>query len=351
MTQTYFYGEITDKISQLAQGYDVRYKGANFRYRKGYFKGNTIGSSGLVTTLEDLYQWDQNFYHNKLGKASTELVKLMTTPGRLNNGMPIPYAFGLEVEPHKGQPAITHSGVDEGYKAEVVRFPEQELTIICLANTDNMYNITHKLLSIGEYILPDAFKSTPTYTPEAPSSNEDLSAIAGYYMNRDNLAGLRLITYKGTTLYAARSIDGYQEPLEKLGHEMFAHKSTGEYNYYFTTSEDGHTQQLHYQARADGYMLHKIKTASPAKKELQSYTGTYYSAELNKRYHLSIRHGKLGLRIFHLIHIPFVAMEGNLFLADLMGNNSLVFNKDHEGKIIGFEFSREGVHKLTFIRK
>jgi hypothetical protein len=255
------------------------------------------------------------------------------------------------VEPHKGQPAITHSGVDEGYKAEVVRFPEQELTIICLANTDDMYNITHKLLSIGEWIRPDAFNQTITSTAEEEANTHDFPQLTGYYINPANLSDLRVVSQKNNTLQVARSIKGYQEPLKPLSQRKFVNKSTGEHSYHFTTSEDGHQEQVYYQARADGYMLHKIKTASPAKKELQSYTGTYYSAELNKRYHLSIRRGKLGLRIFHLIHIPFVAMEGNLFLADLMGNNSLLFNKDHKGKIIGFEFSREGVHKLTFIRK
>jgi hypothetical protein len=94
-----------------------------------------------------------------------------------------------------------------------------------------------------------------------------------------------------------------------------------------------------------------VQALSPASDELKSYTGTYYSPELKKNYHLSVRRGKLGLRIFRLIHIPFQAIEGNLFLADLMGNNSLLFDTDENGKINGFWFSREGVYKLKFIKK
>jgi CubicO group peptidase (beta-lactamase class C family) len=351
MTQTHFYGRIERNIPQLAQGYDVHYKGEKVNYRKGYFKGNTVGSSGLVTTLEDLYKWDQNFYHNKLGKASPELIRLITTPGKLNNGTHIPYAFGLEVEPYKGQLAITHSGADEGYKAEIVRFPEQELTIICLANTDNMYNITHKLLSIGGWLLPDSFNHINTYTPEVTLNHAELSEITGYYISQDYLAHLRVISEKNTDLHAARSLKGYQEPLQRLSPHIFVNKSTGEYSYHFTTSEDGRAEQMHYRTRADAYTLQKVQSLSSTPHELKAYTGTYYSPELNKNYHLSVRRGKLGLRIFHLIHIPFQAMEGNIFLADLMGNNSLLFNTDDRGKISGFQFSREGVHKLKFMRK
>jgi hypothetical protein len=351
MNSTHFYGKITNNIPQLAKGYDVRYKGKHFRYRKGHFQGNTVGSSGLVTTLEDLYKWDQNFYNNTLGKARPELIKLITTPGELNNGNPIPYAFGLEVEPYKGQLTITHSGADEGYKAEIIRFPEQQLTIICLANTDNMYNITHKLLSIGEWIVPAAFTNTNSHTPEATLNDEDLSDITGYYIHQDNLSHLRIITQKNTSLHAARSLNGYKEPLKRLSPNMFVNESTGEYSYRFTTSEDGHTAQLHYQTRADKYTLQKVQIFSLTPNELKKYTGTYYSPELKKKYHLSVRRGRLGLRIFRLIHIPFQAVEGNLFLADLMGNNSLLFDTDDRGKISGFQFSREGVYKLKFRKK
>jgi hypothetical protein len=214
-----------------------------------------------------------------------------------------------------------------------------------------MYNITHKLLSIGEWIVPAAFTNTNSHTPEATLNNEDLSDITGYYIHQDNLSHLRVITQKNTELHAARSLNGYREPLKSISPNIFVNKSTGEYSYRFTTSEDGHVSQLHYQARGDHYTLQKVQALSPASDELKSYTGTYYSPELKKNYHLSVRRGKLGLRIFRLIHIPFQAIEGNLFLADLMGNNSLLFDTDENGKINGFWFSREGVYKLKFIKK
>jgi hypothetical protein len=84
------------------------------------------------------------------------------------------------------------------------------------------------------------------------------------------------------------------------------------------------------------------------KKQLKAYTGKYYSKELNFTYRLTIRKGKLGLSIFRLVHIPFTPMENHLFLADLMGNNTLIFQTNAAGKITGFQFNRDGVSGLLF---
>lgn len=56
MVHTKFEGKITNQVADLAQGYTVKYKKGSFRYHTGHFKGNTIGSTGLVTTLEDVYK-------------------------------------------------------------------------------------------------------------------------------------------------------------------------------------------------------------------------------------------------------------------------------------------------------
>jgi len=51
-----------------------------------------VGDGGMLTTVQDLFLWDQNFYAPKAGNA--ELIKLLTTPGTLANGEKIPHASG-----------------------------------------------------------------------------------------------------------------------------------------------------------------------------------------------------------------------------------------------------------------
>ncbi|QHT66538.1 beta-lactamase family protein [Rhodocytophaga rosea] len=348
MQESYFAGKITGEKPQLAQGYEVRYHGKGFSYRRGHFKGNTVGSSGLITTLDDLYQWDQNFYHNRLGKGNTELIEQILTPGKLNDGATLSYAYGLETEVYKGQMVITHSGADRGYKAEIVRFPDLELTIICLSNADNMYNLTAKLLKMGEWIAPEAFQSTVA-KPDS-SIQTALHEKAGYYLNVDGKAELRVITVKNDELYAARSVHGYQEPLIAQDEHTFVNKGSEEYAYHFTHTETSE-QVIQYRERANEFTLHKIQPEQQTTKQLKAYAGKYYSKELNFTYRLTLRKGKLGLRIFRLIHIPFTPMENHLFLADLMGNNTLVFQTNAAGIITGFHFNRDGVSGLLFEKK
>ena len=56
----------------------------------------TSGPTNLLTTVEDLFLWDQNFYEPKVG--GPDLVKQLQQKGKLNNGEEIFYALGLGIE-------------------------------------------------------------------------------------------------------------------------------------------------------------------------------------------------------------------------------------------------------------
>ncbi|MDP9050566.1 MAG: beta-lactamase family protein [Acidobacteriota bacterium] len=55
-----------------------------------------VGDGGLMSSVDDLLQWDRNFYENRLGKGS--LPKGMEAVGVLNNGKKTNYALGLKCE-------------------------------------------------------------------------------------------------------------------------------------------------------------------------------------------------------------------------------------------------------------
>lgn len=133
MHHTHFHDDHTRLVPNRAVGYRWE-NGENGRFHTSMTTLDIVGDGGLFTTLEDMLLWDQNFYHNQLGKAQPSLIEWLCTPGTLANGQPIEYAAGLIVGEYANRPIIRHSGSFVGYRTQMLRFPQEQLTIICLAN-------------------------------------------------------------------------------------------------------------------------------------------------------------------------------------------------------------------------
>src|ERR1051326_5016608 len=125
MTHTFFRDDPSVIVKERATGYGYQQGG----YREHITNFRLIGDGGLMTTVGDLFLWDQNFYHNRLGKGSPDLVRLVETVGTLNSGKKTNYAFGLAVTEYRGLRTITHNGSAFGYKAALERFPGQNFSL------------------------------------------------------------------------------------------------------------------------------------------------------------------------------------------------------------------------------
>ena len=67
---------------------------------------------------------------------NSETRRQMWTPARLNNGAVTQYGFGWRIEQFQGHLNIGHGGSTSGFSATIQRFPDDELTVILLTNTD-----------------------------------------------------------------------------------------------------------------------------------------------------------------------------------------------------------------------
>lgn len=93
-------------------------------------------SGALASTVLDLVKWDACFLGDCVLTAGSRA--LMTTPVSLANGTTAPYGFGLHVDTYKQQRRIWHGGGLPGFISHFVRFPDPGLTIIMLANGDDV---------------------------------------------------------------------------------------------------------------------------------------------------------------------------------------------------------------------
>jgi CubicO group peptidase (beta-lactamase class C family) len=129
MKATHFHGDATRLVQQRAYAYELSPSGV---LRLAPPVPTRVGAGGIFTTVEDLARWDQNFYDGRVG--GQPLIRQITTPGTLNSGRPLDYAFGLEVRDYRGLRVVEHGGDLVGYHAYLTRFPERHLSVICLCN-------------------------------------------------------------------------------------------------------------------------------------------------------------------------------------------------------------------------
>jgi len=97
-----------------------------------------FGDGPIYSSVEDLLLWDRNFYHNRLNHAQPDLLEVLHTQGVLNNGETINYAGGLDIADYRGVKTVSHGGSWAGYRSELLRFPEQRFSVICLCNLASM---------------------------------------------------------------------------------------------------------------------------------------------------------------------------------------------------------------------
>jgi CubicO group peptidase (beta-lactamase class C family) len=124
-----------DDYRRIVPGRSVGYSPAGGGYRLNHPIENVHGNGGLLTTVDDLLIWNRSLRDGTL--AGPELVEMMETQGVLNDGSTIDYALGLTVSEVRGVKSVSHGGATSGYRAFLVRYPEQDLSVALLCNAAN----------------------------------------------------------------------------------------------------------------------------------------------------------------------------------------------------------------------
>ncbi len=162
MTHTHFHDDHTHIIKNRAMGHFTRSDGSIALNMSNFA---LVGSGGLYTSVDDLLLWDRNFYDNQLGEGG--LIKHLLVRGILNNGDTLSYAAALQVGEYKGLRTVEHGGALGGYRAQLLRFPDQRFSVVCLCNLAPT-NPTALAYRVADLYLADEFE----VAPEAPVEEE-----------------------------------------------------------------------------------------------------------------------------------------------------------------------------------
>jgi CubicO group peptidase (beta-lactamase class C family) len=221
MKNSRFHDDYAELIHKRATGYYDRGGG---EYRNFISTFDCVGSGGLFTSVEDLFLWDQNFYHHKVG--GSDMIDLMHTQGVMNDGTKLDYAFGLVVGEYKGLRIVEHGGSLGGYRADLLRFPDQRFSVIILSNLSS-FNPSSLARQVADIYLRDAFKEDRTIPTKKPGKKsepidipeESLVEYTGQFYSEEILAGFEIALSEGH-LYMRR--DGnLVEPLRAVSKDKF----------------------------------------------------------------------------------------------------------------------------------
>lgn len=244
---------------------------------------DTVGAGGLMSNVDDLLLWDRNFYDNRLGKGT--LLKEMQTRGVLNNGKETDYGFGLELSTYRGLPIVDHNGGLFGYRTEILRFPEQRFTVVCLCNlaSASTGSLARK---VADVYLEKSLQADPGALQPGNSGFPDPSLFAGKYLD-PHKHFVYSFTVSGGNLMA------WGGNLPRMGPNQFRDLGTG------TITFDNSDGSMKATLETDGgtfFAGKRIESPHLSETELAAYEGQYRSTELDATYNLSIEQGSLMIR-------------------------------------------------------
>jgi len=229
MRDTRFHDDHRRLVPRRADGHEPADGGG---WRLFMPHGDLVGNGGLLTTVEDLARWDGAFYTGAVG--GMELIARLLTPGTLNDGQPVltfghRYAGGLLLGDYRGVPIVHHPGGNTGYRAQLVRFPAQRLSVGCLCNVRTM-DPTALAFRVAEVWLGDELGPSSALPPAPPASSAPEPAAALSADQRAAAPGLYDSTEVGTTFSVTlgdgalrlRSRRGQEWSLRPLGGDDFA---------------------------------------------------------------------------------------------------------------------------------
>ena len=326
-------------------------RAAGYKFSSGQFtnwmtNNQLLGHDAVYSTVEDIYKWEQAFFNNKLGK---ELMPMMTSPGKLNDGTELSYAFGLGVENYKGLPIYAHSGWYVGYTAYLIIFPDQQFSVICLSNL-GMYNPKRPCLSIADIFLAEQIKeaqNTPAYKErikESVFSSKLLKKLSGEYVGTD-FGGNNSLEIKENKL-RVKATDIVFEPSPYSKFELI---NTERFLYLKVSPESIGKDNIPFELLASVGSIGRyepFKEIQVPEDEFSKYSGEYLSAELGNKCRVAPENKKLVMK-FADMSSALSQFEKDQFAAD-WGNIS--FSRDENGAITGFKLSFYGAHNLIFKR-
>lgn len=346
MDHTLFY----DDHERIVKGRAYSFQDSPEGLKKSVLSYANAGATSLFTTAEDLTKWANNFHTMKVGNA--KVMKQMEERGILNKGDTITYAFGQDISTYKGIKTVAHSGGDAGYRSYLLRFPEQRYSIVVLSNMGSFapgrmaYQIAD--ICLKGTLKDEAKKEEPKKADGALKVDEALLKI---YEGQYQLIPEMVVTLK---------IDNGKLTAQATGQSSFPLTASSETDFVFDPAGikitfpkpvDNVVNQFVFNQGGQTIVAPRVKPFDAKSVDIASYTGTYYSRELQTSYVIELKNNLLVAT--HIRHEPTeLTMTGkDAFSTDAWYMGKIEFTRGSDSTISGFKVSSGRVKNVKFSKQ
>lgn len=293
---------------------------------------DVYGNRGLLTTVGDLLKWNENFVSPKVGDLA--FVRELEQPGRFSDGRRHNYAFGLFVGERNALREISHGGGTAGYRADLVRYPDQQVSVAVLCNVTTA-NATDYSRAVADLYLPPA---KPASVEAYRLTEAEFAGATGLYRHR----------VTGVPLTLARDQDrirldfgGSSAPLTALTGSRFLVMPG------FTIDADANDVRLTSPFGTVETFV-RVRPARPTVEQLREYVGDYVSDEAAASISIALENGSLMLNRRPDTKLQLSATYADAFNVTRLG--MLIFRRDISGRIIELSVVQDRVWDLRFTR-
>ncbi|MEW5918666.1 MAG: serine hydrolase domain-containing protein, partial [Gemmatimonadota bacterium] len=240
----------------------------------------TTGSGGVHSTIADLQRWDESFYSHTLG--GPQLTALVQTPGTLNSGEKLSYAFGLTIDEYGGRRRVQHGGALGGYRAMLMRFPDEHFSVAMLCNAANANTglLAERVTDV--YLAKPAMVASGDGAAAVPFGEDQPVRYVGAYLNLQTDELLRVGERAGALTIAGNT------PLVHEGSHRFRVNTSG-LKLTFDVPHAGSAQRVRVTRASGRAVTYERVPALPANVPLGDYAGMYRSNEADAMWRVVVR--------------------------------------------------------------
>lgn len=226
MSETHFHTDASRLVHNRAMAYQ---RGADGALRLDTPSNERAGAGGVFTSIRELLRWDENFYTGQVG--GKEVIRQLQTSGTLQDGKVLNYGWGLQLGTYRGLRLVEHGGSLGGYRAHILRFPEQHTSVAALCNIPNgpqaLVRRVADVVLAGRFTqagpsanIPAPTDAPPTAEPSPAMEGASLAAYAGRYRSEE-IDAIFTIALKDGRLTLQRDTDASAAPLQPAQADTF----------------------------------------------------------------------------------------------------------------------------------